>query len=301
MAKPHISIYTALVANIFIAGIKFTAGGITRSSSMISEGIHTLVDTSNELLLLYGLKKSHKPRDESHPWGYGKELYFWSFVVSILIFGFGGGVSIYQGIERILHPVPMDNPKWNYIVLGLSSIFEIISLYISAGEFNKTRGDLSWWAALVKSKDPANFIVVIEDVADVVGLVIVFLSILLTQLFDIPYLDGVASVLIGLLLVAISAIVARESRSLLMGEGITDESRRRIITEVQNDKAVTKVIELYSSYQSPEEIALVMTVAFRDDLDTDDINTAIERMKQRIRQEFKLVKYVVIQPKALEK
>ncbi len=300
MAKVPVSVYSALAANILIAVTKFTAGAVTGSSSMISEGIHTVVDSSNELLLLYGLKRSQKPRDEGHPLGYGKELYFWSFVISILIFGFGGGVSIYQGIQHILHPAKIDNVKWNFIVLGLSFLFESASFIVSAREFNKTRGGLSWWAAFVKSKDPANFIVLIEDTADIIGLVIVFISLICIQFFNLPYLDGLASVLVGLLLVVVSAIVARESRSLLMGEGITDESRRKIIDGVENDKAVNKVLHLFSSYQSPEEILIILTVAFKEDLDTGDINDAVERIKDRIKKEFALVKFVIIQPTSEE-
>jgi cation diffusion facilitator family transporter len=300
MAKPHISIYSALAANILIVATKFTAGALTHSSSMISEGIHTLIDTSNELLLLYGLKKSRKPRDESHPWGYGHELYFWSFMVSILIFGLGGGISIYQGLQHILHPVKIDNPKWNYIVLGLSFLFESISLFISAREFNKTRSGLSWWAALIKSKDPANFIVLVEDVGDMLGLIIVFISLICIQIFKNPYLDGIASVLVGLLLVAVSVIVARECRSLLMGEGITTETRNKIIAEVEGDETVIRVLELFSTYQSPEEIVVMLTVAFKPDLDTENINNAIKRITGKIKSALRLIKFVIIQPKAEE-
>src|ERR1700712_3857581 len=162
-AKKHISIYGALAANVLIAVTKFIAGAFTGSSSMISEGIHSVVDTANQLLLLYGLKRSKKPADQSRPFGYGKGLYFWSFIVSISIFGLGGGISIYQGIIHIITPVVMHDPVWNYAVLFLSILFEGGSFLIALREFNSVRGDLSIWKAIVKSKDPSNFLVLFED------------------------------------------------------------------------------------------------------------------------------------------
>src|SRR3982751_1457335 len=156
MATSHKSIYGALAANVLIAVTKFIAGAVTNSGSMISEGVHSLVDTTNELLLLLGIHQSKKPPDRRRPFGYGKELYFWSFIVSILIFGLGGGISIYHGIGSVREPELLRDPKWNYIVLGLSLVFESISLFIAAREFNKLRGDRSWWTAIVQSKDPSS-------------------------------------------------------------------------------------------------------------------------------------------------
>lgn len=299
MAKNNKSIYSALAANLLIAITKFIAGTVTNSAAMISEGIHSVVDTLNELLLLYGLKRSQRPRDESHPLGYGPELYFWSFIVSILIFGLGGGLSIYQGIAHIKNPEHLGDPTWNYIVLGLSLVFEGISFGVAIKEFNKTRDGQSWWKAIIKSKDPTSFIVLFEDGAAVLGLVIVFILMVCSHTFNLPYLDGVASVLVGLLLVVVSIIVARESRSLLMGEGIGPQSRKRLIEHVEADEAVVKVVELFSKYLSPEELVLIVTVVFKEDLKTQHITAAIERIRNQIKAHSNLVQFVIIQPQAL--
>ena len=179
MAKTNRSIYSALIANLLIAITKFIAGTFSNSAAMISEGVHSLVDTINEVLLLFGIKQSKKPADARRPFGYGKELYFWSFIVSILIFSLGGAVSIYQGYLHIKEPETIGDPTWNYVVLFLSIIFESISLVIAIKEFNKTRGALSWWEAIKKSKDPASFLVLFEDAAAVMGLIIVLICVYL--------------------------------------------------------------------------------------------------------------------------
>lgn len=296
MTSSKKSIYSALIANLLIAVTKFIAGVIGRSGSMISEGIHSVVDTANELLLLLGLHRARKEPDKTHPFGYGKELYFWSFIVSIMIFGLGGGLSIYQGILHIRQPEPIGDPTMSYIVLGLSVIFEGSSLIIALREFNAIRGDQTWWDAVVKSKDPSNFLVMFEDSAAVAGLFIVGICMFLNHRYNLPVLDGIASLLVGLILVGVSAILARESRSLLMGEGISSESRTKISTLVEQDNAVLKVMHMLSTYQSPDEIILMLIVAFKDDLDTQQINKAIGRIRDCIKQEFSLVRFVLVQP-----
>jgi len=300
MAKSNLSIYSALAANVLIAATKFVAGSITNSSSMIAEGIHSLVDTVNQLLLLYGLKQSRKRPDPLRPFGYGKELYFWSFIVAIMIFGLGGGLSIYQGYIHILHPEPLKNPTWNYIVLAFSFVFEGTSLIIAIKEFNKTRGNERFWKAVVNSKDPSSFLVLFEDGAAVLGLSIVFISIFLEHRFNNPHLDGIASVLVGLLLVVVSLILARESRSLLMGEGIADRTARKIRELVTKDPLITEVKYLFSTYQSPEEILLVMIITIKDDVDIAEIDEAIEQARDRIKQSYPLIKFIIMQPELKE-
>ncbi|MBB5438965.1 cation diffusion facilitator family transporter [Pedobacter sp. AK017] len=296
MANNQKSIYSALAANLLIAITKFIAGAFTNSSSMISEGIHSTVDTTNQLLLLYGLKRSRKPADQYHPFGYGKELYFWSFVVSILIFGLGGALSIFQGIVHIREPELMKDPIWNYVVLVLSLIFEGTSLFIAVKAFNKTRNGAGWWDAIIKSKDPSSFLVVFEDGAAVAGLIIVMILMGLSHALQIPELDGLASVIVGLLLVFVSFILARESRSLLMGEGIAPETRQKIAELAEKDAAVLKVKNILSTYQSPEEVVLMLIIDFEDHLDTEEITGAIERIRENIKKEFQLVRFVLIQP-----
>lgn len=245
MAASNTSIYSALAANLLIAITKFIAGAITNSSAMISEGVHSVVDTVNQVLLLMGIKQSKKPPDALRPFGYGKELYFWSFIVSILIFGLGGGISIYQGYIHIRHPEPPGNPFWNYIVLALSIVFEGASLIISIKAFNKVRGSQSWWQAIRRSKDPANFLVLFEDSAAVAGLVVVMVCVYLSHAFSRPYLDGVASMIVGVLLIIVSLLLARESRSLLMGEGIAPITQQRLKDLTEKDPAVLKVLNVF--------------------------------------------------------
>jgi len=297
MVKNPLSIYSALVANLLIALAKFIAGAYTNSSSMISEGIHSVVDTINELLLLYGLKRSKKPADRFKPFGYGRELYFWSFIVAILIFGLGGALSVYQGIIHIINPKPLENPVWNYIVLGFSVVCEGASLLIALKEFNILRGELPFWKAVVKSKDPSSFLVLFEDGAAVLGLFIVFIFMLCSHIFNKPALDGVASVLVGCLLIFVSLILARESRSLLMGEGISIETQKRLIQITEDDPAVIKVINVLSTYESPDEIVLMLIIRFKPNLHTAAITDAIERLKTRIKNQYALIKFIVIEPK----
>lgn len=298
MAASQKTIYSALAANLLIAVTKFIAGAISNSGAMVAEGIHSLVDTANELLLLLGLKQSRKEPDATHPFGYGKELYFWSFIVSILIFGLGGGLSIYQGITHVIHHEELKNPTLNYIVLALCVVFEGSSLVVALKEFNQIRGNQSWWQTVVKSKDPSNFLVLFEDSAAVAGLVIVFFCTFLNQQLNLPYLDGVASILVGLLLTGVSLILARESRSLLMGEGIATETKQKIRTLLEQDSAVNKVMHILSTYQSPEEVVLVLIISFDNNLNTEAILEAIDRVQQQVIREFKLVRYVIVQPEA---
>ncbi|GGI26306.1 cation diffusion facilitator family transporter [Pedobacter mendelii] len=301
MAKANKSIYSALAANLLIAITKFIAGAFTNSSSMIAEGIHSAVDTSNQLLLLYGLKRSKKPADKYHPFGYGKELYFWSFIVSIMIFGLGGLLSISQGIINMRNPEELQNPGWNYLVLTLSFVFEGASLIIAIKEFNKTRNGISWWKAIIKSKDPSGFLVLFEDGAAVLGLLIVFILMIFSHNFNMPSLDGLASILVGLLLVFVSFILARESRSLLMGEGFTLETQQKILTFVGQDKDVVSLISQMSTYQSPKEVLLMLIIEFKEELNTKDITSAIERLSENIKIVFPLVKFVIIQPQQIGK
>ena len=299
MAKYNKSIYAALAANLFIAVIKFVAGAFSNSAAMISEGVHSLVDTVNQLLLLYGIRQSKRKADAIRPFGYGRELYFWSFIVSILIFGLGGGISIYQGYAHILRPKELGDPTWNYIVLAASTFFEGTSLIIAIREFNKVRDGLSWWQAIRQSKDPSSFMVLFEDGAAVCGLSMVAICMYLSHRLNAPYLDGVASLLVGLLLVGVSLVLARESRSLLMGEGISPAIQTKIIKIAEHDVAVIKVQYVLSIYRAPEDVLLMLIIAFKPDLDTADINDAIVRIRETIKQQFAVMKFVVIQPEEL--
>jgi len=296
MARSNKSIYAALAANIAIAATKFIAGGITGSSAMISEAVHSLVDSVNELLLLYGIHRSNRQKDKTHPFGYGKELYFWSFIVAILIFGLGAGVSFYQGYHHLKDPAPMTNSGWNYAVLAFSFLFDGSSFIVALKEFNKTRREDSLWSAIKRSKDPTTFMVLFEDGAALLGVSVVFVCLYIGQQTDNPYLDGIASILVGLILTVASALLVRESRSLLMGEGISASTEQEIISLIEKNLSAVKVKKVFSIYQSPEEVLLVLIIAFTPKMTAEELNEKIDDIKKRIRDRYPKINYIIIQP-----
>jgi len=298
MAASKTPIYTALGANLLIAVTKLTAAVFTGSSAMVSEGIHSLVDTSNEVLLLLGISKSQKPADEVRPFGYGRELYFWSFVVSLLFFALGGGFSIYEGIEHLIHPEEVRNPIWNYLVLGIAFIFDGISFITAIREFKRQRGDIPFWKAVHDSKDPSTFVVLFEDAADVIGILIAFTGILLGQLLGNPYIDGIASVMIGLLLTTVAILLVRESRSLLMGEAPFLEELTAVIQVAENNPVVNKVTKHLSTYLAPEEVILILKINFKQEAGNAQITKAIEEIRAAVQQAYPHYKQLFIEPVA---
>lgn len=297
MPRSNKSIYSALAANIAIAVTKFIAGGLSKSSAMISEAVHSLVDSVNELLLLYGIYSSNKERDKAHPFGYGRELYFWSFIVSILIFALGAGVSFYQGYQHLKHPsLTSGTLRWNYIVLAFAFVFDGGSFLIALREFNKTRKEESLWQDIRKSKDPASFAVLFEDAAAVLGIIVVFCCLFIGEKTGNPYLDGIASILVGLILTTASALLARESRSLLIGEGISPETEKQIIELIKKYGQVTAVKRMFSIYQSPEEVLLVMILSFKPEITTAELNRTIADIKKEIGEKYAKISHILIQP-----
>jgi cation diffusion facilitator family transporter len=289
-------IYTALAANLLIAITKLVAAVFTGSSAMVSEGIHSLVDTSNEVLLLLGISKSQKPADEARPFGYGRELYFWSFVVSLLFFALGGGFSIYEGIEHLLNPEEVRNPIWNYIVLGIAFIFDGISFITAMKEFKRQRGETPFWRAVRDSKDPSTFVVLFEDAADVIGIMIAFAGILLGQLLQNPYLDGIASIMIGLLLTAVAILLVRESRSLLMGETPPSDELKLVIEMAESDPIVNEVTQHLSTYLAPEEVILILKINFIPQAGNAQITDAINGIRGAIQKKYPHYKQLFIEP-----
>jgi cation diffusion facilitator family transporter len=297
MPASKLPVYSALAANLAIAITKFIAAGITGSSAMISEGIHSLVDTSNEVLLLLGINKSKKPADKKRPFGYGKELYFWSFIVSILIFGLGGGISFYEGVTHLQHPSAIANPFWNYIVLAFAFVFDGISFITALKEFNRQRGSLPFWQAVKRSKDPSTFVVLFEDAADLLGLIVAFLGVFLGHYFNNPFFDGIASIIIGIILTVISLLLARESRSLLMGESIDESILKEVITITESDPAVSAIhVNPLSMYMAPEEIVLLLPTVFENHLTTPELIEAIDRIKLQIQNKYPHITKIFITP-----
>lgn len=290
------AIVAALAANLAIAVVKFVAAGVTGSSAMLAEGIHSVVDTTNEWLLLLGLRRSQQQPSEQRPFGYGRELYFWSFIVGICIFGIGGGISIYEGIEHLRHPSPLRDPLWNYLVLGVAFCFDGASFVVALRTFNAQRNGLSFWAAFRASKDPSTFVVLFEDAADLLGLIVAFLGVLLSHALRNPYLDGVASLLIGLILLVVAALLLRENKSLLLGEPASPELRQGVAALVTADGAVHAAEAPLSSYLSPHEILVVVRVQFVPTLTAAEVAQAADRLRATIQREYPDLRHVFIEP-----
>ena len=288
-------VVAALIGNGLIAITKFAASAMTGSSAMLSEAIHSLVDTANQGLLLYGLKKSRKPADERHPFGYGRELYFWAFIVAILIFGAGGGFSIYEGFNKLLHPHAITNPLINYIVLGLAIVFEGVAWTIAFKEFWRSKGKLSWFRAVQESKDPTIFTVLFEDSAAMLGLIIAAIGIWLSSSMGIVYADAVASICIGFILVITASFLAYEGKSLLIGEGALPEQVALIRSLIQDNETILGINELLTLHAGPEDILLTVSVDFKDGLDSGEVERSISRMEKRIKSEIPRIKKIFIE------
>ena len=289
------AILAALVGNSLIAVTKFIAASYTGSSAMFSEAIHSVVDSGNQLLLLYGVKRSKRPADSKHPFGYGKELYFWSFVVAILIFSLGSAISFYEGFHKLHSPEPVSNPMINFIVLGFAVIFESWTCWVAATEFKKSKGDRGWVEAIRRSKDPALFTVLFEDTAALLGLLVALIALTLSEHLNLPVLDSVASLIISFILAVTAGLLAFECKGLLTGEGASEEvvtGIKQIINESQGIKHVNEVLTLHLG---PEDILLNVSLDFEDDLSSGEVEEAISILESRIKQMFPEIRRVFIE------
>jgi cation diffusion facilitator family transporter len=283
--KSKIAVIAAVIGNLSIAVIKFVAAALTGSSAMLSEGIHSLVDTGDGGLLLMGMKEARKPADAEHPFGYGKALYFWTLVVSVSIFGIGGGVSLYEGITHIMHVTPEalnSNPLASYIVLVLAAFIEGSSFLVAFKQFNLSRGKLGIWAYIRTAKDPSTYTIVFEDSAALVGLTFAFIGIFFGHLLKNPYLDGGASVLIGLLLMSVAFILAFQTKGLLLGEGADPAMLADIRKRVESDPAVKQAAEILTMYMGPYELLVNLGVNFEDNVTPEQMHQAIHRIEDDI-------------------
>lgn len=295
-----ITVYGAIVANAVIGVSKFAAGIISGSSAMLSEAIHSVVDTGNELLLLLGIHRSKKPADELHPFGHGKELYFWSLIVAILLFGLGGGMSIYEGISHLRHPAVIKDPTWNYVVLAVAFIAEGTSWAIALNKLLKgKKAGQGIWEAVRASKNPAVFVVLAEDSAALLGIVVAFLGVLLGHSLSNPYLDGAASIIIGLILATVAGFLSYESRDLLVGESADDEVLQAIRRLAEADPAVVGVSRPLTMHFGPEQVLLNLDIEFRHDLSASEITAAVDRLEAGIRKERPSIKRIFIEAESL--
>ncbi len=288
-------IFAALAGNTLIALTKFVAAFVTGSSAMLSEGIHSLVDTGNQGLLLYGMARAKRPADDEFPFGHGKEIYFWSFIVAILIFALGGGVSIYEGIKHMEHPEPIQNPLINYLVLGLAMLFEGAAWLFAFREFTRAKGKWGYVEAIQRAKDPSIFVVLFEDTAAMLGLMVAFAGVTLTQLTGNLWFDGVASIIIGLILVGTAVWLAYETKGLLIGESASRSVVEGIRGMVGAQVLVEHVNEVLTMHMGPDFILVNLSVDFVDRATADQIESAIGEMDKSIKQCFPQVKRVFIE------
>lgn len=288
-------IFAALIGNSLIAITKFIASALTGSSAMLSEGIHSTVDTGNQLLLLFGLKRAKKPADKGYPFGHGKEVYFWSFVVAIMIFGVGAGISIYEGIHSLMDPHHIENALVNYIVLSLAMVFEGVAWYLAYKEFNKIRGEKGFFEAIRKEKNPTTFVVLFEDTAAMLGLITAFLGVALVEWTGILIFDGIASITIGVILGLTAAWLAYETKGLLIGESADQQIVASIHKMASTHKSIGHVNEVLTMHMGPEFILLNLSVDFNNSLKTGDIENTIQNISEEIKSKFPRVKRIFIE------
>lgn len=288
-------IYAALIGNSLIAATKFTASYVSGSSAMLSEAVHSLVDTGNQWLLLYGLKRARQPADRRHPFGYGMEEYFWAFVVAILVFGLGAGISFYEGLKRVLEPHELGDPTINYIVLGLAIVFEGGSWWIAFREFQRTKGRRGWLAEVRHSKDPTKFTVLFEDSAAMMGLIVALVGIAAARYLHMPVLDGVAAIAIGAILTLTAALLALECKGLLIGEAASPDVVRGIREIVGQQDGVKATNEVLTMHMGPADVLANLSLDFEDGLSAADVEQAVSALERAIKATYPEVTRVFIE------
>jgi cation diffusion facilitator family transporter len=292
------AVYAALLGNILVAVTKFVAAILSGSSSMMSEGMHSLVDTGNQALLLYGYRRSSQQPDATHPLGYGRELYFWSFMVAVLLFTAGAGASVYQGIQHIRHPRPIEYVTLNYVVLALSFLFEATSWWVAFGIFRRRKGTRSYWRAVRDSKDPPAFMVLFEDTAALIGIAIAAGGIFLADRTGIAEFDAAASLLIGAVLAVAALLVARESKGLLIGERASERIVGSIAELARSETGVEGATGIFTIHLAPEQIVAALNLEFVDDLRTPQIERSVLSLERRVREKHPEVIALFVKPKA---
>ena len=294
--KANIVLYGALVANLGIAVAKFVAAAISGSSSMLTEGVHSLVDSGNQVLLLYGQRRARRPADPVHPFGYGRELYFWAFIVAILIFAVGAGVSIYEGWAHIRDPEPLRDPSLNYAVLAVAAALEGTSWAIAVRAFNARRRGAGWWQAVRRSKDPAGFIVLLEDSAALLGLGIAAAGVWASHAWGDARIDGAASIAIGAILALVAALLAREAKGLLIGESADERLVAGIWSCLEGRPGIVAVNHVRTVHSAPDAVFAAISADFDDRLPMRDAETLIEALEADLKRVFPQLSSVYIRP-----
>ena len=297
-----VSIYAAMAANVAIGIAKFVGAYFSGSSAMLSEGIHSVVDSVNEVLLLYGLKQSEADPSEEYPLGRSQELYFWSLMVAVLIFSLGGGISIFQGVRSLQAPESASDPLVSYGVLIAAAVFEGAALTVSIREFKKNQFDLNMglWKAIGKSKDPSSFIVIVEDTAALMGLAIAFAGVWLSETTGNPLYDAIASISIGILLTVVATALVAKTKGLLVGQSASVETRTSIKDIVRSDEAVSDSEPPITLHLGPQDVMLALNIEFRDELSADEIEAAVRRIEKNIRTAHTEVKRIFIEAASVD-
>ena len=291
-------IYAALLGNLLVAVTKFAAAAITGSSAMLSEAVHSLVDTGNEVLLLHGLRRAARPADQAHPFGHGREIYFWSFVVALCVFALGAGISLYEGIRHVLDPAPITRPMVNYVVIALALVFEGGSWKVAFEGFRREKGDQSFLEAARRSKDPTTFMVLFEDSAAVLGLLIALAGTVAAEVLDRPVLDGVASIAIGILLALVAAFLGRESKGLLIGEPAQSEVTDAICAIVSREPGIERTSGLFTVHVGPRQVVAGISVDFQDDLTARQVEDIVAAVEARVRKAHPEIVSLLIKPQS---
>jgi cation diffusion facilitator family transporter len=299
MAETNLAVYAAIASNFAIAVTKFVVAGITGSSAMLSEGIHSTVDTGNGILLLVGIKLSRRKPTPAHPFGHGKEIFFWSLIVAVLIFGVGGGVSAYEGVLHLMRPSPIENAFWSYLTLGIAFLFEGATFVVAFRQFRREQPG-PFWHALRSSKDPTTYTVMAEDGAALAGLVAAAIGIVASAQFGVVWLDGAASVVIGLILAGVALLLVHQARGLLVGEGIQPETAAGIRELARTMPGVRTVGRPLSMYIGPEEVLLALDVGFDPDVSADDVASSVRKLERAIREKYTRIKRIYIEARSPE-
>jgi cation diffusion facilitator family transporter len=291
----------ALVGNLLVALTKLAAALVTGSSAMTSEAVHSAVDTGNELLLLYGLRKAARPPDADHPFGHGREIYFWSFIVALLFFALGAVVSVYEGLHHIRSPAVITRPAVNYVVLGLALLFEGGSWWVAFRHFRTTKGDVGYLEAVRRSKDPTTFTVLAEDTGAVIGLLIALAGTVAAQVLARPELDGMASIGIGILLGLIAVVLARETKGLLIGEPAHSELVDSICTMARSEPGIQRSNGLFTVHIGPRQVVAALSVDFKDSLSALEVERIVAALEDRVRKAHPEVVSLLIKPQKPER
>ena len=292
------TLVVALLANFGIAVSKFVAAGVTGSSAMLTEGVHSVVDCTNQLLLMWGRRAAQRPPDEFHPFGYGRELYFWSFVVAVLVFSLGAGVSVYEGIIHIIHPEAAVSPIIAYAVLLVAFLLEGWSTVEAWRDFAKAKGSLGFYEAIRRSKDPPGFIVLLENGAAMAGIIAAAAGVALAQATGNPFYDGAASIVIGVILALTASVLAYESKALLIGEAADPEIVAALHRLVESKKEVTSVGEVLTVHSAPDQITAMLSVDFEDHISARQVEAVVCAIEKEVAEQYPMVRRLYIRPRS---